>query len=231
MDLAAFNDYEKDFLTLTNQLPSRVNALLQYNSEADAANAEIRKIEADLTSAKQRLTDMQVEARGLSDPTRKELGNKINMYRASLDTVSGDLTKAKTKYQRNALLGGGAQGGAGGRPMEFDKSLDQRQRMMNNTDKLRGGNDTLQSAHSRLEETIEVAEGITGELQRNRETLTRIRGNVGIVSGSLDQARRILRSMSRREVRTKLAVGVFAVCMLAIIGGMIYYVSNKNKTD
>ena len=76
-----------------------------------------------------------------------------------------------------------------------------------------------------------AAEGITGELQRNRETLTRIRGNVGIVSGSLDQARRILRSMSRREVRTKVAVGVFAVCMLAIIGGMIYYVSNKNKPE
>ena len=37
------------------QLPTRVNALLQYNSDADAANAEIRKIEADLTSAKQRV--------------------------------------------------------------------------------------------------------------------------------------------------------------------------------
>lgn len=72
-----------------------------------------------------------------------------------------------------------------------------------------------------------AAEGITGELQRNRETLTRIRGNVGVVSGSLDQARRILRSMSRREVRTKIAVAVFAVCMLAIIGGMIYWVSQK----
>ena len=72
-----------------------------------------------------------------------------------------------------------------------------------------------------------AAEGITGELQRNRETLTRIRGNVGVVSGSLDQARRILRSMSRREVRTKIAVVVFAICMLAIIGGMIYWVSQK----
>lgn len=37
------------------QLPTRVNALLQYASEADAANAEIRKIEADLTQAKQRV--------------------------------------------------------------------------------------------------------------------------------------------------------------------------------
>lgn len=84
------------------------------------------------------------------------------MYRSSLETVSGDLNKAKTKYQRSALLGGGSNGGAGGRPMEFEKSLDQRQRMMNTTDKLRGGNDTLQSAHSRLEETIEVGAWVEG---------------------------------------------------------------------
>jgi len=68
-----------------------------------------------------------------------------------------------------------------------------------------------------------VGEGITAELSRNRDTLGRIRGNVGEVSGALDQARRILRSMGRREVRTKIAVAVFAVCMLAIIGGMIYW--------
>ena len=31
------------------------------------------------------------------------------------------------------------------------------------------------------------------ELGRNRETLNRVRGNVGVVGGSLDEARRILR--------------------------------------
>lgn len=77
------------------------------------------------------------------------------MYRTSLDTVSGDLTKAKAKFQRGALLGGGP-GGAGGRPLDFDKSMDQRQRMMNTTDKLRGGTDTLNAAHASLEETISV---------------------------------------------------------------------------
>jgi len=32
------------------------------------------------------------------------------------------------------------------------------------------------------------------ELARNRETLMRVRGNVGVVSGTLDEARAILRS-------------------------------------
>lgn len=78
---------------------------------------------------------------------------------------------------------------------------------------------------------VPAGEGITSELQRNRDVLMRVRNNTGVVSGSLDQARRILRSMNARELRTKIAVGFFAIAMLAIIGGMIYYVSNKNSPE
>ena len=77
------------------------------------------------------------------------------MYRTNLESVTADLNKAKQKFQRNALLGGG--GGAGsGRPLDFDKSTDQRTRMMNTTDTLRGGTDQLDAAHRQLEETIDV---------------------------------------------------------------------------
>lgn len=68
------------------------------------------------------------------------------------------------------------------------------------------------------------------ELARNRETLTRIQGNVGTVSGTLDQARAILRSMTRREVRTRIALGVFVVVLLSVIIGLIVWiVQNQQK--
>ena len=88
------------------------------------------------------------------------------------------------------------------------------------TDKLRSGTTALGDAHRRLEETIEVGAGVMSELDRNRETLQRVRSNVGEVSGTLDTARRLLRGMSRREVQNKIAVAVFALVMLGIIGGV-----------
>ncbi len=66
--------------------------------------------------------------------------------------------------------------------------------MAGTTDKLKSGTTQLNDANARLEETIGVGEGIMGELHRNRETMLRVRGNVGVVSGTLDEARRILRS-------------------------------------
>jgi hypothetical protein len=76
------------------------------------------------------------------------------MYRSTLESTIADLGKAKQKFQRSALMAGGPAGG--GRPLEFDKSVDQRQRMANTTDKLRGGTDQLNQAHSQLEETLDV---------------------------------------------------------------------------
>ena len=124
MDLSAFNEYEREFLSLTSPLPSRVSAILQYTSDAEQATAEIKRVDSDLVSAKQRvrrrldgaarratctlacpaaqarhvdvstsspprLNDRQVEARGLAEPTRRELGNKVRLRRrASRPTAS-----------------------------------------------------------------------------------------------------------------------------------------------
>ena len=68
-----------------------------------------------------------------------------------------------------------------------------------------------------------------GELARNRESLVRVRGNVGVVSGTLDEARRILRSMARREVRTKVALGIFAVVLVGIIIGLIVWLVKREQ--
>ena len=45
-------------------------------SDADAS-AELKKVESDLTQARQRLQDMEIEARGLSEATRREMGSKV----------------------------------------------------------------------------------------------------------------------------------------------------------
>jgi hypothetical protein len=55
----------------------------------------------------------------------------------------------------------------------------------------------------------------------------RDRQQVGEVSGVLDTARRILGRMSRREIQNKVAVGVFAVVMVGIIGLVIWYINKK----
>ena len=43
------------------------------------------------------------------------------------------------------------------------------------------------------------------------------------------EARRILRSMARREVRTKVALGIFAVVLVGIIIGLIVWLVKREQ--
>jgi len=210
-ELSAFNENEREFLQLTSQvrsaraplpvcvshpsfsssqLPTRINALVQYESNPSNAQSELRRIKADLSAAKQYLADMEMANRSIPEPTRRELGNKIRMYKDSVGSLTKDLGQADGKFSRNSLMEGASK------PLDFDKSQSSRDRMQQTTDKLRGGSDQLNSANRSIEETINVGSGIMEELGRNRETLNRVRTNVGEVGGTMDTARRILRGMS-----------------------------------
>ena len=60
-DLGAFNDYERDFLSLTTPLPGRVTSLTNY-TDPEQATSEIRRLDSDLTQAKQRVCSLRVRA-------------------------------------------------------------------------------------------------------------------------------------------------------------------------
>jgi hypothetical protein len=61
-ELSSFLDYEREFLSLSSTLPPRINSLSSVEAESEAA-PELRRVEADLTTARQRLQDMEMEVR------------------------------------------------------------------------------------------------------------------------------------------------------------------------
>src|SRR5690348_14012384 len=99
-ELAAFQDYEREFVQVTTQLPTRINALLNYESNADAAQTELRRIKSDLSQAKQLAMDMEIAARSIGEPTRRELGNKIRIHKETLTSLAKDLSLAEAKFDR-----------------------------------------------------------------------------------------------------------------------------------
>jgi len=78
MDLSNFNEYEKEFLSLSGQLPARINAVLQYTTDEGLAQAEIKRLEGDIMQARQRVRACRriVPRRGLSG---KSSGSTTNV--------------------------------------------------------------------------------------------------------------------------------------------------------
>mmetsp|Transcript_21846 Transcript_21846/g.45930 ORF Transcript_21846/g.45930 Transcript_21846/m.45930 type:complete len:81 (+) Transcript_21846:277-519(+) len=74
-------------------------------------------------------------------------------------------------------------------------------------------------------ETEEVALEITSELSRHRETISSTHSRVRQVTGLTHRARRIVQSMSRREVQQKLILwgvgGCIVIVFLILVYGMM----------
>ena len=54
-DLASFLDYEREFISVSSQLPLRINTVQQSTNETEAT-AELKRIETDLAQARQRVS-------------------------------------------------------------------------------------------------------------------------------------------------------------------------------
>lgn len=95
-------------------------------------------------------------------------------------------------------------------------------------------NDRLERGSERIRYAMEIAADaentaleITGELQRNRETMENISSNVRSVSSLTDHAKRIIHSMSKREMYQKMAVLAVAVILTVGLGAFIYFLLQR----
>ncbi|KAK7249825.1 hypothetical protein SO694_00005163 [Aureococcus anophagefferens] len=123
--------------------------------------------------------------------------------------------------------GGGAAGRARRRRQrrvrwEPGRLADANARAQQQTDLIRGA---LEIAH----DTEQVAVDISGELERNRETIGNIRGHIADTSGSLGALARLISPMQKREVQQKAILTVVAAILIGAVGAVSYYPSTRKR--
>lgn len=153
------------------------------------------------------------------------------MCKTRLANLRDDYEAAKSYVDRSSLglynnnnnddieLGGG-----GGRNRSSNINNGSKQHLLSNSQSLQNQSETLANARSIMAETEGVALEITEELGRHRETISSAHGRVRQVTGMTNRARRIVQSMSRREVQQKLILygvgGTIILVFLMLLYGM-----------
>ena len=148
----------------------------------------------------------------------------MRVCKTRLANLRDDYEAAKGYVERNSLGLNGDAGTGGRNRGGGGSSSGGKERLLSNTDALQSQSDTLANARSIMAETESVALEITEELGRHRETISSAHGRVRQVTGMTNRARRIVQSMSRREVQQKLILygvaGTIMIVFLMLIYGM-----------
>ncbi len=120
--------------------------------------------------------------------------------------------KAKESINRSNLIG--------------DKSIEQRQRLLDTNEKLNRQNEMIMNAQRTVAETEEVGLEITTELARNREKIQSAHGKVKDFSSITDSARRLVSSMSRRDVQQRFILFFIAAVLIIAIVITVYFMNS-----
>ena len=190
--------------------------IAKVETDADKNSASLVQIGRLVGQANQLIDQMNLEVRSLEPATRKQLQKKVRQYKTSLNTLEDDFRRAREKHEREGLLGAKADGVGG-------LSAEHRSRMADTTERLQGSSRALEMAIETVQETEDVALGITDELGRNREKILSAHAKVKQTSSLTDTARSLVSRMTRRDKQHRCMMYGLMFCMVIAIIIALYY--------
>jgi len=211
--MGLFADYEQEFVDTLSSLQNRLGSFPSIST--DQKFNEIKKADNEIRDAEQTLQSMNLEARTVPGPQGAKLQAKIKEYEAEIAKIKKDLRRsevaANESAARESLLGGAII------KDDIAISLDQRERLLNNNERLNRSTVHLKNARRQAEETIEVGAGILDNLSTQRETMERGLGRLSGINDKLSQSSKLLSAMARRVATNKLIMGVIVLVLLGAI--------------
>jgi len=226
MDL--FANYEQDFVDTLNNLQGLLSNM--PNLTADQRLNEIKKADKDIRDADDTLQSMNLNARNVPGPQGAKLQAKIKDYEAELAKIKKEVRRSETQANelaaRESLMGGSAVIG------DLSISMDQRERLLANQEKLQRSSQHLKTALITAEQTIEVGAGIMTNLEDQRTTMERGLDRLKGINDKITRSSRILTGMARRVKTNKLIMALIVLVLLGAIALIVWLKwGRKTTTD
>ncbi|KAL7753970.1 t-SNARE VTI1 [Sorochytrium milnesiophthora] len=214
-----FVSYEQDYSTIAASIESKLKELRTAGLQGEQRKSVVRALERELEEADEILSSMDTELYSLPPTTRAKLQPKFRNYKADFERVKKDFAKVSAASAKEQLLGSGADPLS---PLDDSPSFDQRQRLVQGTERLNQASNRLMESHRIALETEQTGIATLQELRRQREQIEHTRNTLREADSNVDRATRTLRSMARRLATNKLLTAAIIVILVLLILMTLY---------
>ncbi|CAO3648369.1 unnamed protein product [Cunninghamella echinulata] len=210
----SFTGYEQDFNTIQSSFNKTIDNI-NASSSVDKRKSNIQLAEKELNEANDIISQMERELLNVPTPSRVRLQARLRLLKSEAEKMKRDLRRAnltpQAKQSREDLIGIDMEG-------DLDASvIDQRQRLLNGTERLGESSRRLEGSHRLALETESIGVNILNTLKGQRETLVRTRDTLGEADSYIDKSSRTLKVMARRMATNKIIIGVIILVLVALI--------------
>ncbi|KAI8065146.1 snare region anchored in the vesicle membrane C-terminus-domain-containing protein [Gongronella butleri] len=209
----SFDAFEQDFHTIQASVNKTIDAITS-SSSPDKRKSIVQTAEREIAEANEIITQMESEVANLPTTSRVRLQARLRLLKSEAEKMKRDLRRASLAPQvnqdrRDLLL-----------DMDADldtATVDQRQRLLNGTERLGESSRRLEGSHRLALETESLGVNILGTLKGQRETLLRSRDTLGEADAHIDRSSRTLKVMARRMATNKFILGLIILLLVAMI--------------
>jgi chromosome segregation ATPase len=216
MDL--FSRYQNEFLELTESVTDRIDKITGLLG--DNKRKEVEEAESELADAESTLQSMGMHARSLPTADKERCLAILRQHQQEVQDLKKKLLQAEitftstTRGNRDSLLNGATE-------LQVT-STDHRERLVQVVDRNEENRNRLIASRQTLEQTIDLADDVLGELSEQRSRIEIMRDKLRDLNGKLDEAGRIITRMSRRLITHKLTLILIVLALLAIAAAILY---------
>lgn len=164
------DDYEQQYSQITAEATSLIGRLKAVNGVSEKRKLA-EDIESQLEEASTILEQIGLEIRDCDATQRPGLTSKLNCYNAELKRLRQEFVNSKSSHSLSSQFGQEDDD-------VFTFGEDQRQRLLDNSERLERTGNHLSNAYRVAVETEEIGNSVLRDLEGQREVLTRARSRV-----------------------------------------------------
>jgi len=213
--------FEQQYSVLSGEITAKIGKV--PNLHGGEKLCMISDVEHQIDEAKELLEQMDLEVHNLSPSEKPRYKGRVKSYQQDLSNLEKDFRKSRialSEKVREQLLG---EEGVG-----YDSAVeDQRQRLLDNSERLERGGKKLDQGYKVCLESEEIGNNILEDLHSQRETITRARDRIHDIDANLGKSSRLLSVMTKRLLQNRLALFFIGIVLLITVVILIYYVAKK----
>ncbi|XP_068148557.1 vesicle transport through interaction with t-SNAREs homolog 1A [Drosophila tropicalis] len=223
--MSLLEQYEQQYATLIAEITAHIGRLQHQQQSSNERHELCRKIDGSLPEAQELLEQMGLEVRELNPAQRNNFNSKLQVAQAELKRLQAEYKQTKEKQQRptNAFTTLDLTG-SGGDFYDDDVSIsnDQRQRLLDNSERIERTGNRLTESYRVALETESLGAQVLNDLHHQRETLQGARARLRETNADLSRAGRTLNNMMLRALREKVVLYGVGVCFVLAVGVSLY---------
>ncbi|KAH8339018.1 hypothetical protein KR074_000742 [Drosophila pseudoananassae] len=217
--MSLLDQYEQQYAALIAEITAHIGRLQQQSNSSDRHEL-CGKIDTSLPEAQELLEQMGLEVRELNPAQRTSFNGKLQVAQAEFKRLQAEYrqTRDKQRAQANTFttldLGDSYE--------DVSISTDQRQRLLDNSERIERTGNRLTEGYRVALETEQMGAQVLNDLHHQRETLQGARARLRETNAELGRASRTLNTMMLRALREKVVLYGVGVCFVVAVGVSLY---------